>query len=54
MSRKDFELIASTIHDMDDINETIRQHIAETFAHRLASTNPNFNASRFIDACMGR
>lgn len=58
MSRKDFVLIAKTINSIEDelsnageISQAAYQTIALRFAAALASTNPNFNRQRFIDAC---
>lgn len=50
MSRKDFNLIASTIAECELTYEQ-RDSLAREFANKLASTNPNFNRSRFIAAC---
>jgi hypothetical protein len=50
MSRKDFELIAQTINELQfTANE--RTCIALAFARRLATTNPNFDPDRFFRAC---
>lgn len=50
MSRKDFELIASTIKSAS-IPEDSRASIARDFAYKLTETNPRFNVSRFLQAC---
>ena len=68
MTRKDFILIAETIRlerqrsrqyveannprtcvELDHLDQ-----IAESFADALATTNPRFNRSRFINACNGK
>jgi hypothetical protein len=49
LTRKDFQLIADVVKTID--NKDTRQHVALTFAHRLQGTNPNFNVTRFVDAC---
>lgn len=55
MTRKDFVLIADVIATaklMDGVPaHWNRSDIAHAFADRLASTNPNFDRARFIDAC---
>ena len=54
MSRKDFELIARTIHAMPSHApslRTARESCARAFADALASTNPRFNRERFLRAC---
>lgn len=49
MTRKDFELIASTIRGFEPF---VRLHIADEFATALASTNPRFDRARFLAACV--
>ena len=68
MTRKDLVLIAETIQlerqrscqyvkannprtcvELDHLDQ-----IAESFADALATTNPRFNRSRFINACNGK
>ena len=51
MTKKDFELIASTVKALIVPSET-RKTIAWAFAHALAATNPRFDAQRFVIACM--
>ena len=51
MQRKHFELIAETVRDMPNANTTERRNIAQWFADKLASTNPNFDRARFLRAC---
>jgi hypothetical protein len=48
MSSKDFELIARTLASLD--SDTSRADVASAFARALRSTNPRFDASRFITA----
>jgi len=49
MSRKHFEEIARVLSTIADDNE--RRRVAREMASALASTNPNFNRSRFLGAC---
>ena len=51
MSRKDFELIARVIKNIED--ENIRKETALNFANELQSVNPRFDVSRFVKACTG-
>lgn len=66
MTRKDFRLIAETIRSLPSF-ETFHQDgtryptdvvnfdaVCRRFAEALRSTNPRFNAERFIAACNGR
>ena len=46
MSRKDFELIATTIKSLPN-----RDQNAVAFADALRSTNPLFDRDRFLRAC---
>lgn len=49
MTRKDYELIAGAISNLDEVtDEYTIEAIAEMFADSLAGTNPNFNRDRFI------
>ncbi len=49
MTRKDYELIAGAISNLDEVtDEYTIEAIAEMFADSLANTNPNFNRDRFI------
>lgn len=50
MTRKDFQLIADTIKDLDLI-PIDRLHIAREFATSLRTTNAKFDRSRFLRAC---
>jgi hypothetical protein len=50
MTRKDFQLIAATIAGLEVGAET-KRYVARSFAEALRSTNPNFNADRFVTAC---
>ena len=49
MSRKDFQMIADVVKNIDD-RET-RHSVAMDFAMRLKGENPRFNISRFVGAC---
>ena len=62
MTRQHFKLIASVIadlslsddeHDADGLGEleTLRRSIAKQFADALATTNPSFKRTQFLDAC---
>lgn len=58
MSKKDFELIAGVIKNLDfnhliDVDERrrLRRKIALEFASALQRTNPAFNNARFNAAC---
>lgn len=57
MTRKDFELIAKVMRELDaDFNnggeDTVSLSIvAGELARALATTNPAFNESRFLNAC---
>jgi len=50
MQRRHFELIATTIREcaLDDVQ---RLHVARMFASALRETNPNFQSTKFVDAC---
>jgi hypothetical protein len=50
MSRRHFELIASTIRALD-MPANRREHVARDFADALAATNDRFDRDRFIKAC---
>lgn len=49
MTRKDFQLIASTIAKMKSSDDHL--YIADMFATDLASTNQLFDRKRFLEAC---
>ena len=51
MQRRHFEFIAETIRTSTDLMDSERRIIAADFARRLRSTNQNFDAGRFMDAC---
>lgn len=51
MTKKDFEIIAETIRNLQGITLTDRAHIIRQFADALARTNPAFNSPRFWAAC---
>jgi len=50
MSRKDFELIAKTIRNMNINNKEV---VANEMALALRQSNPRFNYDRFIETCLG-
>lgn len=56
MTKRDFELIADVLARTkpasyeDDEAHGQWEKTVENFAHRLASTNPNFNRARFLRA----
>lgn len=50
MTRKDFELIATTIKALK-VSKKARASIAQEFAQALATTNPRFDLDRFVKAC---
>jgi len=58
MTKKDFQLIASTIKDFyfpdtcQQHGEHIKESFAESMADSLASTNPAFDKARFVSACI--
>lgn len=49
MTHKDFELIAKIIRDTV-CSDSLRAHIAHTFAQNLADKFPRFDYERFITA----
>ena len=51
MTRKDFELIADVVKNIED-KET-RATVAMNFGVKLRRVNPRFNLSRFVEACCG-
>lgn len=57
MTRKDFEIIAKVLRDLDaDFNNCGEDTISlalvvEELAIALRDTNPNFNHNRFVEAC---
>lgn len=56
MTKQDFELLARTIGDSRDEyrSNTAHAYFARKMADVLATTNPRFDRSRFILACMPR
>ncbi len=50
MTRKDFELIAETIHFAPGLSPQQRWNLAQSFAERLANTNLRFDRSKFLAA----
>ena len=51
LTRKHFELIASIVKNIEDIDT--RTQVAMDFAHALRGENPNFKITRFVEACGG-
>lgn len=57
MTRKDFNLIAKVIKTQRDfypddlIIQTVYDHLVEELIVELATTNDQFNADRFREAC---
>ncbi len=61
MTRKDFEMIAATLKEVRADFATHKLHrapgelavdvVIARFAQALKSTNPQFNAERFVAAC---
>jgi hypothetical protein len=51
MTRKDFVLIARVLNSCS-LNTMTRYALAHSFADALATTNPNFDRGRFINAVM--
>ena len=59
LTKSQFELIAHTIRTLPiggkpEYDSEHREAIAEHFANRLGSTNPNFKRERFIEWCTTR
>jgi hypothetical protein len=52
MTRRDFELIASTIKSLD-LSQREREMVAEKFASALTGTNSGFKAELFISRSLG-
>ncbi len=52
MTRKDFELIAEAIAAAD-LTTKARESVIKALTWRLKSTNVNFDAGRFEEACYG-
>lgn len=50
MTRKHFEAIAATIKSAD-MGSVERSKLARDMASTLKEMNPNFDRSRFIEAC---
>lgn len=57
MQRRHYELIAEAVRELDytfpggRFDGEHRRAVAQHFASRLRSTNPNFNEARFLKAC---
>lgn len=49
MTRKDFVAMADTIRQMANTSDAAM--VAETFAKVAQRLNPNFDTTRFIEAC---
>tara|TARA_B100000131_G_C17857785_1_gene508708 strand:- start:310 stop:519 length:210 start_codon:yes stop_codon:yes gene_type:complete len=53
MTRKDFQLIADVVAStMSVVKPEARQCLALDFANALTATNPRFNVSQFVKACL--
>lgn len=56
MTKKDVEIIARAIKGLCDgggkLSPKDREEVAFRFANALDMTRPNFQAGRFIDACL--
>jgi hypothetical protein len=58
MTRKDFELIATTIHNNYSLDENFTRAseywelLAKKMAKALQATNPRFDEARFLRACV--
>ena len=54
MTRKDYQLIARTIHDLvldEEIAPDVGRLVARRLAEDLKTTNPRFDGGRFREAC---
>jgi hypothetical protein len=49
MTKRDFELIASVVREIDD--DATRRQVANAFCARLALLNDRFDNARFLSAC---
>ncbi len=52
MTRQHFQLIADVLNEYEFADPEDRVNLANRFADRLRTTNPNFNRDRFIEACI--
>ena len=53
MTSKDFEMIAKVVgNTIATVTESSRQCLALDFAYALKETNPRFDTSRFVKACL--
>lgn len=56
MTRKDFQLIANVLnahHNAEGVSRQVdARALAVSFASELAKTNPRFNATQFVNACL--
>ena len=57
MTRKDFQLIADVLRDLDAnvgaFHPGYAREAATAFANALATTNPRFDRQRFLAAALG-
>lgn len=52
MTRKDYELIANVIKNLDEvIDNQARQVLVHNFIEALMPSNSRFNANKFAEAC---
>lgn len=51
MTKRDFELIASTIKSAELTDEGGRRRLVVAFVNALEKTNPRFDGRRFMQAC---
>ena len=51
MTKKDYELIASTLRAQEYIAGLTYETLVKNLATALADTNPRFDRARFLTAC---
>lgn len=51
MSKKDYNLVASVLLENSSIHDQNYFSLVEDFVDKFQSENPNFNASKFREAC---
>lgn len=51
LSRQHFNFIAETLKNLD-IPKEIKVKVSKEFADELRFTNPNFDKTRFLEACL--
>ena len=51
MTKKHFEAIAKILRD-SEVDPNFVQALAKALAQYFATTNPNFDAERFVKACL--